>query len=528
MDTTSNGVRRARRRRWPWHVLAPAALVLSVGGVLLVNSWHALRPVIDVRVVPAVFAPDSADAPGTGERSAGGPAVTRNTGVTVQAPGWLEADPYITACSALADGVVQSIEVLEGQAIEAGQVVARLVPDDAALALRGAEANAAVARAEVGVAQANVLGAQSDWDHPIERRRAVATAEANVAQTRATLAQLPALVASDEATLAGQREELARAESALQSGAATDIEVIILRKKVEAQAASLQALRDREGILRAQLDRELADLEAAKRNDELRIEERRALDAALAGAARAEAALLQAQAALDEARLRMERMVIRAPMSGLVQRRLKSPGDKVMLGMDEGHSSHIVHIYDPRRLQVRVDVPLADAAHVFVGQRCEVVVDVLPESTYAGEVTRITNEADLQKNTLQVKVRVIDPSAHFRPEMLTRVKFLGDVAGPVRAVDGAPTTAAPADRAQLLVPRAGLVEQGGAASVLVVRDRRGTRGKLHAVDVRVDATEGDWARVAGALRMGDLVVVAPPDLAPGTIVRARAMEGGAS
>ena len=87
-------------------------------------------------------------------------------------------------------------------------------------------------------------------------------------------------------------------------------------------------------------------------------------------------------------------------MAGNVLRRLKGPGDKVMLGMDDPHSSHVVHLYDPGALQVRVDVPLADAAQVGVGQACEVVVDILPDEIFAGEVTRVTHEADLQKEHL--------------------------------------------------------------------------------------------------------------------------------
>jgi multidrug efflux pump subunit AcrA (membrane-fusion protein) len=38
-------------------------------------------------------------------------------------------------------------------------------------------------------------------------------------------------------------------------------------------------------------------------------------------------------------------------------------------------------------------------------------------------VTRITGEADLQRNTLQVKVALKNPDARLRPEMLVRGKF---------------------------------------------------------------------------------------------------------
>ncbi len=514
------------RARLPWHIVVPGSIVLAVGSLLIANSWHALRPAIDVQVVPAVFTnAGSAIIPVQGQHAETSP--PRN-GVTVQAPGWLEADPYLTACTALADGVVQTIEVLEGQPVEQGQIVARLVPDDAALALRRAEADVATAQAEVRLAEVDRAAAQDDWDHPIERERAVAAAKATAAETQATLAQLPALVDAEQAKLAGQKEELTRAESALQSGAATDIEVIILRKAVDAQAASLQALRDRKAIIRAQLDRERAEVVASQRNFELRIAERRAVDAADAGLARSNAKLLQQQAALDEAKLRMQRMIIRSPMTGLVQRRLKMPGDKVMLGMDDRHSSHIVHVYDPAMLQVRVDVPLADAANIFVGQRCEIVVDVLPDTTFTGKVTRITNEADLQKNTLQIKVRVIDPSPHLRPEMLTRVKFLpGNNAGTSSInLRGAPTSSA--DHVDVLVPQAGITERENTSRIWVVRERRGEHGAAYPVDVQVASIDDGVARVTGAIHTGDLVIITPSNLKPGARVRMHLVGGSAS
>ena len=49
-----------------------------------------------------------------------------------------------------------------------------------------------------------------------------------------------------------------------------------------------------------------------------------------------------------------------------------------------------------------------------------------PTSVFEGEVTRITGEADLQRNTSQAKVRITDPIDQLRPEMLCRVEFLGN------------------------------------------------------------------------------------------------------
>jgi multidrug efflux pump subunit AcrA (membrane-fusion protein) len=159
---------------------------------------------------------------------------------------------------------------------------------------------------------------------------------------------------------------------------------------------------------------------------------------------------------------------------------------------------------------------------VFVGQRCEVVVEVLPDRTFAGEVTRITHQADLQKNTLQIKVRVLDPDPMLRPEMLTRVRFLGgeddrtDASGVAGNVDTPPA-------APVLIPASAVIAGEAGDTVHAVRERRSGRGVVAVVSVRLgranqDETDDGWVRATGDLRPGDLVVVSG-DANPGRRVR---------
>jgi len=484
-------------RRWPAHIVVPVIVAAVIGTVLLVSARQVLRPAEPVAVRPVLFAGTASAAEPDGAR--------RGRGTTVQAPGWLEADPFYVACTALTDGIVDQMLVLAGDRVEAGDIVARLVSEDAALALARAEADLATAEADLAVVEADVRAARTNWENPVERQRAVGVWRAAHAGTEAELAQLPALVDVEQANLERLREELSRAQKARERGGATDLEVIILDKQAAAQAASLEA----------------------ERNLELRVDERRELEAAEATTHRAQAMVAQARVRRDEAQLRLDRTVIRAPISGFVQRRLKVPGDKIMLAMDDPYSAHLAHLYDPKRLQVRVDVPLADAAGIFVGQSCEVVVEILSDVTFTGEVTRITHEADLQKNTLQVKVRVIDPSPLLKPEMLTRVKFLPQEGGPRTGADV--PTAGPA----LLVPTECLTRDAGTsgARVWVIRDRRGRRGTCVPIDVVVEAEADGWATIRGALAPGDLVAVGGVTLRPGQPVRMRsanAERGGAS
>jgi len=176
-----------------------------------------------------------------------------------------------------------------------------------------------------------------------------------------------------------------------------------------------------------------------------------------AGKARAERDAAKAELAIAERELAWAE--VRAPADGVVMKLLAAPGAVVGPGEAEG----IVALYDPRRLQARVDVPLASVGGVEVGQEVELRSEVLPGKATKGVVIRVQRESDLLKNTLQVKVRLVDPDPLLRPETLCRARFL------------APPSSAGATRAPALfkVPRAALRD----GAVFVFDPREGGRAR---------------------------------------------------
>ncbi|MEM7629752.1 MAG: efflux RND transporter periplasmic adaptor subunit [Planctomycetota bacterium] len=518
MDTRSPGVPAPTAAPRPklTFILIPVVVFAALGALIFWSALPVLRPARTVKVAQVLPTrlPPERDSSNQSSDQTQGSSPTRLSeaapSVTVQAPGWLEADPFFIAATALADGIVESIEVLEGDRVERGQIVAQLVAEDSQLGLRQAQAGLAAARAAVGSALAEQQAAERSWADPVELERALASSRGAVAESRAELEQLPALVEGARATLDRLTEEAARVRQATEQGAATELEFIVADREAARQRAEVAALEARRPILEARITRLSAEVTAAARNLDLRIEDQRRLDAAAAAVASARAELQAAHARQEEAALELDRMTVRAPITGYVQRRLKVPGDKVIRAMDSPHSAHLVHLYDPGRIQVRVDVPLADAANIAVGQACEVVVEVLPGRVFAGEVLRITHEADLQKNTLQAKVRVIDPDPILRPEMLTRVKFLP--ASNALGSGSMPTATAtsaqggpPAPR--VLIPSTALTSNADNARIWIVTARRNGRGTLTPRSVRVVERTAQWHTVTGDIRPGDLIAV---------------------
>ncbi len=161
-------------------------------------------------------------------------------------------------------------------------------------------------------------------------------------------------------------------------------------------------------------------------------ETRSTLEARLADLAGREAQVATIRAELAQAKVDLDRTTVASPMDGIVLRRFAAPGMKRMTQGLDIESATILSLYDPERLQVRVDVPLSDAGRLFPGMSARVVTAALAGQTFAGHITRITGEADITRNTLQVKVALEEPDPALRPEMLCRVEFFESPAGGVR------------------------------------------------------------------------------------------------
>ena len=485
------------KRRWLTRIALPLAILLATLALILYAARDMIQPATRVQTTRAI-----AVAATTSDPSTNAPATTAASTVVAQAPGWIEPDPYPVFATGLANGVVESVHVLEGDTVQAGQRLVQLVDDDAELAL-------SQAKAELARAQATQTAAQIDLDEPIELKRGEAVAKAQVDARQAALTRLDAEVASEQARL----DELAAAYdrlAALDKQSVSDLMVDEAKYRAQSQRAVLEAMRQRRPELQAQLETAKAEHAAAKRNLELKTQLKRTHDEAVASRD-------AAQTAVEEARLRLDRMTIHSPVDGVVMARLVSPGSKIMLDMDSPHSAHVIHLYDPQKLQVRVDVPLADAAKVGLGQRAEIIVDVLPDVVFQGEVTRLVHQADISKNSVQFKVAVKDPSPLLKPDMLARVKFFSG--------ESAPTTSQASSSAAVGSPvaiqQSAIIEQGEQRFVWWISP---TTQRIEKRSVTLGPPRGDGSvTVTAGLNPGDLLVDQPdPDLQDNQRVRSDA------
>jgi hypothetical protein len=86
------------------------------------------------------------------------------------------------------------------------------------------------------------------------------------------------------------------------------------------------------------------------------------------------------------------------------------------------------------------------------------------KGTIQGLVLRATSQANIQKNTLEVKVAIVDPPPAIRPEMLVTATFL--------ALEQPGDKLASKQQERLLVPRQ-LIESDGDAKTVWIADANG-------------------------------------------------------
>ena len=209
------------------------------------------------------------------------------------------------------------------------------------------------------------------------------------------------------------------------------------------------------------------------------------------------------------AKLALERCIVRSPIDGIVIERLTSPGSVIRFTGGE-HASHILHLYDPNYLQVRADIPLADAATVGVGHPAEIIVDILPNTIFKGEIIRFVHKADQQKNTIEAKVIIRNPSDLLKPDMLARVKILQP--------DQPAGTKKTWTEQRVFIPKNVIADMNNPSVWVIANLHRGI-GNAEKRNITLGTQEFDgWIEVLSGLSAGDSVITSEITFVSGDVV----------
>ncbi|MCS7466827.1 efflux RND transporter periplasmic adaptor subunit [Stieleria sp. ICT_E10.1] len=400
-----------RRKRWLTRYVLPIGILCGFIALLVAAAGRGLMPRPAVTVVPVVVKRAEVQQAGT---------------TLFQAPGWIEPRPTAISVPALAPGVIEELLVVAGQYVKKDEAIAKLISIDAELNVQQAKNVLAIRQGELKRAIAERDASQIRFDNPVHLQVQLADAQSMLAKAQTELAKLPFLIQAAEAKVDYTFSSMEGKRSA--KGAIAGRIIARAESDHAASLANLQELRQRGPNLQREADALNQKVTALKQQLELLVEETRQLQEADAKVQSADALREEAELQLRQAELALRRNVVRAPMDGRVLRLVAAPGTRVMgLTANAGHSSStVIEMYDPDRLQVRADVRLEDVPMVTRGQPVQIKT-ASSADVIQGRVLQTTSSANVQKNTLEVKVELIQPPPTVSPEMLVTATFLAPV-----------------------------------------------------------------------------------------------------
>jgi len=199
-----------------------------------------------------------------------------------------------------------------------------------------------------------------------------------------------------------------------------------------------------------------------------------------------------AQVALDEVKLSLDYADIRAPISGVVMRRLVEVGDLVR------SNQQVLELADLEPLLARIHVPEKRMHQIREGQEARVLIESLPDEQFTGEIRMISPGVDPQSGTVKVTLEISDALGLLKPGMFTSVRIITD-----RHLN------------TLIIPKKALIIETDEDDVYVVAD-----GKARRTRVELSFVEGDLVEVVQGLGEGAQVITVGQDgLKDGMAVR---------
>ncbi len=253
-----------------------------------------------------------------------------------------------------------------------------------------------------------------DFNSPVQKDQVIAridpeSFELRVRQAMADLEATKATVLTQMAGVGAQRAEVSRNEVNM-ADAKRDYE----RKQMLVEKAFI-SIADR--------DKALAVYNAAQEQVKTA---RAQLAVAEAQAKNAEAVVKQRESQLAQAKVDLDRTIIRAPVDGVVIKRSVDAGQTVAASLQAPELFQIAQ--NLREMQVEASIDEADVGRVAVDQDATFTVDSFPGRTFHGKVMQVRKAALVVQNvvTYTVVISAANPDLQLLPGMTANVRITTD------------------------------------------------------------------------------------------------------
>ncbi len=193
-------------------------------------------------------------------------------------------------------------------------------------------------------------------------------------------------------------------------------------------------------------------------------------------------ALTAAQTALDQARIKMQKTTLRAPINGVVDRRLVDVGEYIDLGKP------LLRLVSVEQLEVIADVPEKDAGFLQPGQEVTITPAIIhgdQAKPLTAVIEYIAFVADEVSRTYSTRMVIEQPDGILRPGMIARATFVRQE-----------------HRQAMVVPLFSVLDRRNIKVAYIVED-----GYAREVEVVTGSSVGQQLVVRSGLEIGQRLVV---------------------
>jgi membrane fusion protein (multidrug efflux system) len=186
-----------------------------------------------------------------------------------------------------------------------------------------------------------------------------------------------------------------------------------------------------------------------------------------------------AQARAEQARLRVERSIIRSPVAGMAIRREIEPGEFIPAG------TLVTTVHQLSKLKAVVGIPEDDIAFFEVGAQAHIEIDAYPGREFTGTIHYVSPAATGQNRTFPAEIAIDNQDGKLRSGMIVRVNLVKQVFEDV-----------------IVVPRDAVLERDTGYVAFVLDN-----GRAVIRNVETGPSERGNVVVLEGLKPGDLLIV---------------------
>lgn len=212
----------------------------------------------------------------------------------------------------------------------------------------------------------------------------------------------------------------------------------------------------------------------------------------------ADAGVVQATAALEIARKRLQDTDVVSPITGYVRKRLVNVGETFK------EKTPLMSLVATHALKLQGDVPERFAPRIGVGRPVRVEVEAFPGQTFPGTITRVSPTVDVESRSFSVEASVPNPKGVLKPGFFAKASILTGT-----------------EKNAPFVPEEAVASFAGIVKVYAIVD-----GKAEERRVRTGVRQDGRVELLEGVRVGETVATSGlSQLATGTAVAIQAGSG---